>query len=373
MTTRFVFVVEQTLGNAVHGRNIERALARRDDIEATMFRLEQSQSGVTRRIPVLRTWSFQASTSARRELRRILKHGGPDAALIHTQVASLLSVGFMRAVPTVISLDATPVNYDSLGASYGHRRQAEQVESWKRRINQRALSAAHAIITFSRWAANSVVDDYGIPQERVTVIRPGVDLHRFRPRSGARRPGPPRVLFVGADFARKGGNDLLEAMQHLGQMAELDVVTATPVRRLEGIPMRVHMGLTHGSERLFDLYRNADIFAFPSHGDCSPHAVSEAVACGLPVVACDVGAIGEVAVHGRNALLVPPNAPDQLARALLELVEHPELHRAFSAQGLDLARHELDAARNVEEVFELMGGLSRVFARDGVGSCASPE
>src|SRR5260370_11133448 len=179
----------------------------------------------------------------------------------------------MRAVPTVISLDATPVNYDSLGASYGHRRQAEQVESWKRRINQRALSAAYAIITFSRWAANSVVDDYGIPQERVTVIRPGVDLHRFRPRSGARRPGPPRVLFVGADFARKGGNDLLEAMQHLGQMAELDVVTATPVRRLEGIPMRVHMGLTHGSERLFDLYPNADIFAFPSPGDCSPRAV----------------------------------------------------------------------------------------------------
>ena len=127
---------------------------------------------------------------------------------------------------------------------------------------------------------------------KVQVIRPGVDLRRFRPRPAGRPPGPARILFVGGDFVRKGGDDLLEAVRYLGDSAELDLVTASAPPSLPGSPrIRVHVGLDHNSEQLFDLYRRADVFVLPSRGECYGHVICEALASGLPVVACDVGAV----------------------------------------------------------------------------------
>ncbi|HET7486301.1 MAG TPA: glycosyltransferase family 4 protein [Acidimicrobiales bacterium] len=356
---RFAFVLEQSLGNVVQGRSIERAVAADGHVDATLIRIEHGHGGLASRLPALRSWSFEASMAARRALRERLRQGRPDAVYIHTQVSALLSVGVMRRVPTVISLDATPINFDQLAASYGHRTQAGAVEAVKRRINRRALAAAEAIVTYSDWAADSVTGDYGIPADRVHVIPVGVDLRRFRPGSGPRPEGPPRVLFVGGDFARKGGPELLDAMRRLDGAAELDIVTPDEVAVPDGLAVRVHRGLTHDSDELYRLYREADIFAFPTHGDCLPNAVCEAVASGLPVVATGVGAIGEVARNGRNGLLVPPGDAGALAAALRTLVEQPELRRSYAEQGLELARRRLDAERNGEAVLDLLRSVSR--------------
>ena len=128
----FVFVLEQVLGHAVHGRNIQRALDDETDISPTVIPVGQRRAGLASRLPLLGSWSFEASMAARAGLRSRLSAGHADAVFIHTQVATLLAGDLMRRVPTVISLDATPVNFDSLGAGYGHGRQPEAVERWIR-------------------------------------------------------------------------------------------------------------------------------------------------------------------------------------------------------------------------------------------------
>jgi glycosyltransferase involved in cell wall biosynthesis len=318
--------------------------------------------GPASRLPVLRSWSFEASVAARTALKRRLADGRPDAVFIHTQVAALLAVRMMGSVPTVISMDATPMNFDSLAESYDHRRQIPPLESAKRQVNRRAFLASRAIVTWSQWAADSVVNDYHIPEDRVHIIRPGVDLRRFRPAGprpeGWRPEGPTRILFVGGDFARKGGGDLLEAMEQIDGSAELDIVTSSPPAALPpGLQVRVHVGLGHDSQELFDLYRKADIFALPSRGECYGLVFSEALASGLPVVACDVGAVREMVVDGHNGLLVPPRAPAQLAEALRTLIARPDLRRSMAEQGLALARREHDADRNAGAIFDLMRKL----------------
>ena len=115
-----------------------------------------------------------------------------EAAFIHTQVAALLATGLMRSVPTVVSLDATPVNFDQEGDAYGHRRNPPLVESAKRRLNQRPLSRAAAIVTWCRWAATSLVDDYGVEESRIRVVPPGVDVGLFRPPDERSRRCMPR-------------------------------------------------------------------------------------------------------------------------------------------------------------------------------------
>jgi glycosyltransferase involved in cell wall biosynthesis len=278
---------------------------------------------------------------------------------IHTQVSALFATKVMRSVPTVVSMDATPINYDSVGESYGHSRQGVPVEWLKRRVNRHALTAAAAIVTWSRWAAESVVGDYGIQEGKVHVIRPGVNLQRFRPGSKGSAQEAVRILFVGGDFARKGGEDLLEAMHHLGDRAELDIVTASPPAHIPpDLPVRIHLGLGHGSEELYDLYRRADVFALPSRSDCLPLVIGEALASGLPVVACNVGAVSEMVIDGHNGMLIPPGAAGDLTRALRELIDSPDLRRTMGARGLAMAQHEHDVDCNASKIFELMRQLS---------------
>ncbi len=355
---RMVFVLEQVLGHRTHGRNIERVIADTPGIAPSVIRVEQRPPGPASRLPLLSNWSFEASWATRVELRKRLAQGPADALFIHTQVASLLSVGEMRDVPTVISMDCTPINFDDSG--YGHSRQAAPFEWAKWNMNRRALDAAGAVVTFSSWAADSVIGDYRVPEHKVRVIRPGVDLNRFRPAGERRANARPRVLFVGGDFSRKGGDDLLEAMNLLDDEVELDVVTGVRPHSIPtGSRARVHLGLNHASDELFELYRQADIFVLPAIGECYGHVICEAMASGLPVVATKVGAIPEIVDDGVSGLLVPPSSPSSLADALRRLARQSEQRRSMGERGLQLARRDHDARRNIESVLDLMSGLAR--------------
>jgi glycosyltransferase involved in cell wall biosynthesis len=353
MASQFAFVMEQTLGHVAHSANLERALAQTDWVEGDVFSLPFAPRSALAGLPGLRNWSLRASVMARAALRRRCRQGPLDAAFIHTQVAALLSVGIMRRVPTVVSLDATPVNFDEVGEAYGHRAGNALVETAKTAVNRRAYLAAAALVTWSRLAADSLTADYGVPASRVHVIPPGVDLERFQP--GDHPPGPlVRILFVGGDFARKGGPDLLAALQTLPD-AELDVITGGDVGPVPPeVRCRVHRGLRPGDPELLALYRRADIFALPSRGDCLPQVLAEAAACRLPLVATAVGAIPEVVRDGVNGFLVPPAAPADLRLALRRLIESPELRLAMGAESLAMAARDHDAMANHRRIFELM-------------------
>jgi glycosyltransferase involved in cell wall biosynthesis len=353
--------MEQTLGHVAHTANLERALAQAGWIDGVVVKLPFEPSSWLERLPGLRNWSLRASLMTRAALRRERRQGRLHAAFIHTQVASLLSVGLMRTVPTVVSLDATPVNFDEVGEAYGHRTGGALVETAKAAVNRRAYLAAHALVTWSRLAADSLTADYGVPASRVHVVAPGVDLGRFRPGDG--QPGRlVRVLFVGGDFARKGGPDLVAALQGVPE-AELDVVTGTDVGPIPAeVRCRVHRGLRPGAPELLDLYRRADVFALPSRGDCLPQVLAEAAACGLPLVATGIGAMPEVVRDGANGFLVPPGSPADLRLALRRLIESPDLRRAMGRESLELARREHDAMANHRRIFDLMAQVAAAAA-----------
>ncbi len=358
MSARLAFVLEQTLGHVAHTANIERALAAAPWVEAAVFKLPFAGTpALLRAMPGGSNWSLRASLMARQALLRRLAVAPLDAVFIHTQVASLLSVGVMRRVPTVISLDATPVDFDGVGTAYGHRRQWRGIESLKTAVNRRALNAAEALVTWSRQAAQSLVEAYRVPGDKVQVIRPGVDLERFRPGPPRQPDDRQRVLFVGGDFARKGGADLLEAARTLGDRVELDVVTGSAVAVPSGVACRVHRSLGPGDPRLLELYRTADVFALPTRGDCLPQVLAEAAACALPIIATDTGAVSEVVRHGRNGFLVPAGSPRDIAAALRHLSEHAVLRHAMGRESLRISREEHDAARNNLRIFELMASL----------------
>jgi glycosyltransferase involved in cell wall biosynthesis len=348
-----IFALEKTLGHGTHGANIERAAKESGDLTCRFVSIDHSALGQGRRFPIVDNHSLRSSWTARRGVVTLLRQAPADGLFIHTQVSSLLLLDVMTRVPAVVSMDATPVNYDAVGEAYRHHRQRPTLESAKLAVNRRAFSRAAALTTFSDWAANSLVNDYGISDRKITVIPPGVDLQRFSPRGEKERNARVRLLFVGGDFQRKGGEDLFAAVSQLESCVELDVVTSVPPANVPG-GVRIHTGVPNTSTVLMDLFRSADVFVLPTRGDCSPIAIAEAMASGLPVVSCAVGAVAELVAHNDTGLLVPPAAPRELAAALRLLAARHDMRVRMGERGLQLARRRHDAARNVGRLIELV-------------------
>ena len=345
---RLGFALEYSLGHTTHAQNLKRVLEERPDIVPAYVDLPYSgMMGAWTRLPGVRSnWSVRASLGAWLGLRSQIKQ--MDGVLYHTQVTSLFAAGLMRQAPSVVSLDATPVQYDALGAFYGHAPSGNaRVEALKKRLNQKAFGAARRLVTWSEWTKHSLVTDYGVAAEKISVIPPGIDTARWRRPRPLRRSGPMELLFVGADFARKGGNTLLQAFEQMPPgAAHLTVVTKTADVAENRPGVTVRRDIAPNSEALLRLYADADLFVFPTRGDCLPLAVMEALTAGLPVITTTTGALPEAVTHGETGWIVPPDDAPALADALRTLAGDAALRTRLSAQAAAVGSERFDAQTN---------------------------
>jgi glycosyltransferase involved in cell wall biosynthesis len=356
---RIGFVLEQSLGHAAHAANLQRLIGTHHRIDA-VFRTIVNQPT---RIPGLRNWTVQAGLQARRRIGEMRSVAELDALFIHTQVAAMLLPDVMGRSPTVVSLDATPRQYDELGKHYSHEVGPAVVERAKHAVHRACFRRAARLVTWSEWAKAGLVADYGVPDTKITVIPPGIDTEIWQTQEDKSvtvgSHGVPRLLFVGGDFSRKGGLILLEAARRLrfkGVRIELDVVTRDDVPA--GDNVRVHQGLTPNSPDLVDLYRQAHIFCLPTLGDCLGIAYAEAGAMRLPCIATDVGAVGEIVEHERTGLLVPVDDADQLAQSIERLVADVGLRLRLGANARRHVLDKFDGRRNADQLVDLLAATA---------------
>jgi glycosyltransferase involved in cell wall biosynthesis len=358
-TARFLFLMEDHLGHRAHAERLQSSLVDADAVETQFVPIRPPDTPWFPHVPGLRSWSFAASIQARSAFRRALSAGNIDAVLVHTQVAALLLGDLMRKTPTVISLDATPRNFDSVGDGYQHSRGAALGEWAKWRINASILGRARALIAWSNWVARSLILEYGVPASRVHIIPPGVAIDEFRPSPHRNDGARIRVLFVGADFERKGGRDLLEAASRLADRVELDLVTRDVVPTPNpDLLVRWHTGIRPGSQKLRDLYARADVFALPSRSETYGIAVAEALASGLPIITTPIGALPEMVRNGENGFLISPGRPDRLAETLSRLAGSPNLRASLGRCSRDRAEAEHDQRRNHGAILGLLREVS---------------
>jgi glycosyltransferase involved in cell wall biosynthesis len=348
------FVMEQTLGHVTHDLNLRQWVAKDSDIRARWMPVHFSAPDRWGRIPFIKTnWTLRASLRAREQVRAVLRSDRLDGLFFPTQVTALFAQCLMAKIPSVVSLDATPLSFDTIGSAYSHSPStSKRVEALKNALNRRTFHLARRLITWCHWTKQSLIRDYGVDAAKITVIPPGIDLNQWHfPREPRQEPGCVRLLFVGGDFQRKGGAVLLEAFrQDLMSTCELDIVTREDVdiRGLRGV--RVHHGLTANAPELMALFGRADAFVFPTFGDAQPVVIAEAMASGLPVISTTIGAIDEQVQHGVTGFLISSGDHRAVSEAVSKLVADPDLRYRMGVAGRLAAERLFDAARNYRQL-----------------------
>jgi glycosyltransferase involved in cell wall biosynthesis len=348
------FVMEQTLGQVTHDQNFRNWVVHDPDVAPTWMPIPFDAPDRWSRLPWVRSnWTLRASLRARHQVRAALRSDRFDGLFFHTPVTALFAQRLMAKVPTVVSMDATPLNLDSMGASYGHVPSASRhIEALKNALTRRTFECARTLIVWSEWARQSLIRDYQVEPTKIQVIPPGIDLQRWSFRRDRGDDGRPlRLLFVGGDFRRKGGEVLLTAFRRdLMDRCELDIVTRDDIDVSDLRGVRVHRGLNSNAPGLLALFAEADVFVFPTLGDCLPIVIMEAMAAGLPVVATNVGAIREEVEHGVTGLLTAANDAVGLADAVLQLLADSQKRRQMGLAGRRAAERLFDAEVNYRRV-----------------------
>jgi glycosyltransferase involved in cell wall biosynthesis len=229
--------------------------------------------------------------------------------------AGVTETAFLETdIPVVLAADAT---YARLAEYYP---EFSNVAKWAsrdmNRMQQLALDKASQVIFASSWAAQSAIEDYDVDPRKVCVIPFGANLDAPPAKERVLRRKKSvrcRLLFVGINWQRKGGDIAYETLVQLEQMgieAELLVCGCSPPEGRSHPRMKVVPFLDKNDDqqrkRLEELYLTADFFLLPSRQECYGIVFCEASAFGIPIITTDTGGISEIVRDGENGFLLQP-------------------------------------------------------------------
>jgi glycosyltransferase involved in cell wall biosynthesis len=297
--------------------------------------------------------SFRVFVKAIADSKIVHAHGHP---YLTSLLAGKLAKQYRK--PFVLTQHNTYIEYNNIFD------QVETVNDLS--VGKQNLDSADQIIAISQ-ATKDYVLRLGAKPDKVKVVYNGVDLVRFRPiknkREEMRRKlGIPQdatvVLTVRRLVYKNGVDNLLDCANivtkknpkivflAVGRGPDLDSVRAQ-VAQL-GLEANFRLAGFVSDDDLPFYYNLADLFVLPSKsGEGLPLVALEAMACGLPVVATDVGGIKEILLTDYGTL-VPPNHPEALANAILE----------FST--VDFSSRKTELRAKVEEKFSWDSNVERL-------------
>lgn len=314
-------------------------------------------------------------------MKKALDRFRPD--VIHNQTAETIAIAARRYakkkdVPMVSTGHAYPDNITG---------QIKMLKPIKRPVDAALRTYMASFLKHSEYATMPTEMAIGdlVPKNRrrfkvpVEPLSNGVDLSEFTPRQPKAKvmkhfhlqPGRPRVLYVGrVDPEKSIGNVVTAFVEVLAKVPEAELVIVgdgTDCSRLRDLVKGLDL---QNSVKFLgrvmlpdiaDIYRGSTVFATASETETQGIVLIEAAATGLPLVAVDAGAVGELCQNRKNGTLCRPGDTSAMARALVRILQDEKLRKKYSAASLEIAKqHDLNRtlARFIEiyqEAVELKG------------------
>jgi glycosyltransferase involved in cell wall biosynthesis len=190
-------------------------------------------------------------------------------------------------------------------------------------FQQKVYSDSCGVFAMGRYVRDSLIRDYGVPAQRAFAIGAGPNI-RLGERSAI--IDTHNILFVGTDWIRKGGPDLLAAFRQVRQKHEqavLTIVGCSPEIDEPGVNVIGRVP----PETLHRYFNEARIFALPTVHEAFGVVFVEALHFGLPIIGTTVGAVPEMVEDGVNGFVVQPGKAEAISTALDKLLGDDELAR----------------------------------------------
>jgi glycosyltransferase involved in cell wall biosynthesis len=297
--------------------------------------------------------SFKRELRALNELTRLFKEEHPDILHLNSSKVGVLGAiaGRLARVPRII--------FTAHGWAFNEKRPWWQ-KSVFRVLYAITLWCSHRTIAVSNAIRREMRT---LPFGKMTVVRHGMDMPDFFTKEVSREkfvPGLKDAFLIGmiaelhptkrivdaidaiAELSPTHGEIMLVVMGEGEERAALTERIAQ--RKLE---TRVHLvGFVDQASRYLKAF---DMFLMPSRTEALGLALVEAGYAGLPVVASRVGGIPEVVVHKESGLLVPPENPHALARAMRTLIEHPDQATEYAKKLEESVHQKFSKKRMIEE------------------------
>lgn len=282
--------------------------------------------------------------------------------LVHVHAHPVHLAG-LRGTPVVMSEGSSSAVYlgaylgwDTDRLARGYRRSRRMYRALGIHDRLLALEKVSRAYVFSNWA-RAINVRWGADPDKLDVVAPGFPTPPPVDRGGR---DSFRFLFVGTDFERKGGFDVIEAFDALLEacpQARLTVVSSDPAvptpdrlvhswvdrSRRERLLARLESLCRSGHAEVYPLvardvlerrfFPAADAYVMPTLAEGFGFTNVEAMSHGLPVVSSRVGPIDEIVTHTRSGLLVAPGAPAELRDAMVRLAGDPDAARGMGSAG----------------------------------------
>lgn len=286
------------------------------------------------------------------KLRSLVKQGKVDLIDANWAVPSgFLASLCCRNTPLVITLRGSDINI------FGKKPIFQYLVKY-------ALKKATRIITVSNNLKYEAIK-LGAREDRISVIPSGIDTNKFRPMdkqrlmTKLRLPDGFIILFAGNLVKLKGIDKLLRISVNLSKEFDFHLLIAgdgPEMKNLEELANRLGLSniLFKGMISYQDMpfYMAAsDILVLPSESEGLPGCVQEAMACGMPTVASNVGGLPDIITNGVNGYLV--NNEEEMEERLRLMMSSPSLMASMGANALEFAKRNLCLDAVVEKTEKL--------------------
>jgi glycosyltransferase involved in cell wall biosynthesis len=210
------------------------------------------------------------------------------------------------------------------------------------RLNRLLTPITDGFIAVAQPHAEYMAEHERFPAERIFVIPNGVDADRFRPNHATRQwlrselqiPGDSQIVgIVAALRDEKNHGQFIDAandLQRRHPKAHFVIVGDGPERaaieaKIESLQLASRFHLLGSRSDTEHLLAGMDVFCLTSRNEANPVSILEALACGIPVVAPDVGSIRETVIHQKTGFLTEPLSADSTSEAISRLLADPDL------------------------------------------------
>ena len=241
--------------------------------------------------------------------------------------------------------------------------EAKQEKGWIRwmlklqaRWEAQNVQQADLVIATSQYSKKVIVENYRVDPNKIFILPELIDVQSWEElltiSNRGQAPISATVLSVCRMYPRKNLGLLLQAwvqVREKDRNAQLRIVgTGQEYKRWRKLAEKLRLQDSvlflgdRSHEELAEEYKNCDIFCLPSRQEGFGIVFLEAMVAGKPIVAACAAAVPEVVREGKEGFLVSPDDPAQLASALLELIQSPEL-RSRMGQSARLYVKKYDA------------------------------